>query len=83
MRKCARFAAVVGRREDLQCSVGAVNRLALYRRLWKLPMRPATVYLHNEEVHEETRNYVAFEWLRYRPDSENLRVKRDPTWTNG
>lgn len=41
MRKSARFDAVVGCRADLQCSVGAVNRLALYRRLRKLPMRSA------------------------------------------
>lgn len=41
MRKSARFAAVVGRRADLQCSVGAVNPGALYLRLWKLLMHSA------------------------------------------
>lgn len=62
MRKSARSDAVVGCRSDLQCSVGAVNRLALYLRRWKLPMRSATVYLH-EEVNEESWKYVAFECL--------------------
>lgn len=36
--RAAQFDAVVGRRADLQCSVGAVNRLALYLWLWKLLM---------------------------------------------
>lgn len=43
--RAAQFDAVVGRGADLQCSVGAVNRLALYLWLWKLLMR-STLFMY-------------------------------------
>lgn len=43
--RAAQFDAVVGREADLQCSVGAVNRVALYLWLWKLPMR-STLFMY-------------------------------------
>lgn len=64
-RPCGRaepLDAMVGRRADLQCSLGAVNRLALYLWHWKLPMR-SSLFIYTAGHYEEKYEYVENRYL--------------------
>lgn len=61
-RPCGRAVgrAMVGRTANLQCSLGAVNRLALYLWHYKLLMRSSLYYLHTAGRHFEKQEHVEY-----------------------